>query len=50
VALPARGTRHLTYRRPSGRRSIVITACCFDGRFVSDAGSGSGNISIADHS
>jgi hypothetical protein len=35
---------------PSGRRSIAITASCFDGRLVSGCGSGSGNISIANHS
>jgi hypothetical protein len=35
---------------PSGRRSIAITASCFDGRFASDGGSGSGKASIADHS
>jgi hypothetical protein len=35
---------------PSGRRSIAITASCFDGRFASDDGSGSGKASIADHS
>src|SRR5262249_2893035 len=35
---------------PSGRRSIAITASCYDGRFVSDCGSGSGKASIADHS
>src|SRR5437762_5374207 len=35
---------------PSGRRSIAMTSPCFDGRFASDCGSGSGNISIADHS
>ena len=35
---------------PSGRRSIAITASCFDGRFASDCGSGPGKASIADHS
>jgi len=33
---------------PSGRRSIAITASCFDGRFGSDCGSG--KASIAGHS
>jgi hypothetical protein len=33
---------------PSPRRSIAITASCFDGRFASDGGSG--KVSIADHS
>src|SRR6516162_10059334 len=33
---------------PSGRRSIAITASCFDRRFASDCGSGAGNNSIAD--
>src|SRR5438132_11491597 len=35
---------------PSGRCNIAITASCFDGRVVSDGGSGSGKASIADHS
>src|SRR6516164_4123786 len=35
---------------PSGRRSIAITAFCFDGRFPSEDGSGSGKASIADQS
>ena len=34
---------------PSGRRSIAITPSCFDGRFASDWGSGSGKASIAGH-
>src|SRR5215813_13885735 len=33
---------------PSGRRSIAMTSSCFEGRFASDCGSGSGNASIAD--
>src|ERR1700719_2929016 len=35
---------------PSGRRSIAMTSSCFDGRLALDGSSGSGNISIADHS
>src|SRR5205814_7871760 len=35
---------------PSGRRSIAMTLPCFDGRFASDCGSGSGKASIAVHS
>src|SRR5438874_896377 len=34
----------------SDRRSIAITASCFDRRFGSDGGTGSRNASIADHS
>jgi len=30
--------------------SIAMTSSCFEGRFASDCGSGSGNASIADHS
>ena len=33
----------------SGRRSIAITASCFEGRFAWTCGSGSGKASIADH-
>jgi hypothetical protein len=35
---------------PSGRRSIAMTASCFDSRFASGSGSGPGSASIADHS
>src|SRR5436190_4718773 len=35
---------------PSGPRSIPMTSPCFDGRFASDCGSGSGKASIAVHS
>jgi hypothetical protein len=34
----------------AARRSIAMTASCFNGRSVSGCGSGSGNSSIADHS
>jgi hypothetical protein len=35
---------------PSGRRSMAMTSSCFDGRFASGCGSGSGSASMADHS
>ena len=35
---------------PSGRGSMAMTTSCFDGRFASVSGSGSGNASIAAHS
>jgi hypothetical protein len=50
VALPARGAHHLVDRCAFGSPQHLITFSCFDGRFASACGSGSGDASIAAHS
>ena len=46
--MPTNGTDFFFFTQNAN--SIAITASCFDGRFASDKGSGSGKASIADHS
>ena len=50
VTLPPSGARHFIDRCALRSTQIAITASCFDGRFGSDGGSGSGKASIAYHS